>query len=90
MCCYYSRTLLYGHPLNTDTSLLRTVFFVRWGKKALTFSLHSTRLLRTHSIAPSVSVLTNFYCTYISHEEKPLYVQIYEITSQRLVNIRAY
>ena len=36
-----------SNPLNTDTSLLRTVFLCPWGKKALTFSLHSTHLKRT-------------------------------------------
>ena len=35
------------NPLNTDTSLLRTVLLCPWGKKALTFSLNSTRLIRT-------------------------------------------
>ena len=34
-----------GHPLNTDTSLLRTVLFVPG--KAHTFSLNSTDLIRT-------------------------------------------
>ena len=78
----YNQTLLYGHPLNMDTSLLRTVCFVSgegesayiftkfnplnmdtpliwtpycYGQvalslekgKALTFSLNSTRLIRT-------------------------------------------
>ena len=42
-----SRTQLYGHPLNTDTSLLRTVFpggqFSLSKGKALTFFLDSTR-----------------------------------------------
>ena len=43
----HSRTQLYGHPLNTDTSLLRTVFpggqFSLSKGKALTFFLNSTR-----------------------------------------------
>ena len=34
----YRRTPRYQHPLNTDTSLLRTLFFVRG--KSLTFSLN--------------------------------------------------
>ena len=42
-----NRTQLYGHPLNTDTSLLRTVFpggqFSLSKGKALTFFLNSTR-----------------------------------------------
>ena len=44
----YSRTALYGHPPNTDTSLLRTVFFVyRERKPSHAFSLNSTHLFRT-------------------------------------------
>ena len=43
----HNRTQLYGHPLNTDTSLLRTVFpggqFSLSKEKALTFFLNSTR-----------------------------------------------
>ena len=40
-------TTLYEHPLDTDTPLLRTVCFVRGKlKKAFTFSLNSTRLIR--------------------------------------------
>ena len=35
-----------GHPLKTDTSLLRTVLFVP-GTEAHTFSLNSTDLIRT-------------------------------------------
>ena len=38
------RTPLYGHPLNTETLLLRTVFFVPGKKKAPAFCLNSTRL----------------------------------------------
>ena len=47
---------LYGHLIITDSLLCP------WGKKALTFSLNSTRLIRTLSMAPSVSVLTGFDC----------------------------
>ena len=36
--------LLYGHPLNTDTSLLRTVVFVAVKSP---YSLNSTRLIQT-------------------------------------------
>ena len=41
---------LYGHRLNTDTSLLRTVRYVPEGRKTLTFSLNSTRFIRTHPV----------------------------------------
>ena len=44
---WYSHTPLYGHPLKTDTSLLRTVCFVPGERKPLTFSLNSSRLIRT-------------------------------------------
>ena len=37
-------------------------------KKALTFSLNSTRLIRTLSMAPSASVLTGFYCKTHLHK----------------------
>ena len=37
------------NPLNTDTSLLRNSLLCPWGKKALTFSLKSTRLIWTNS-----------------------------------------
>ena len=33
----YSQTLLYGHPLNIDTSLLRTVCIVHWERKPFHF-----------------------------------------------------
>ena len=46
----YSQTLLYGHPLNMNTSLLWTVCFV---------PLH---LIQTLSMAPSVLVLMEFDC----------------------------
>ena len=56
----YSQSPLYGHPLNTDTPLLSQASLVcPWGKKALTFSLNSIRLIRTLSMAPSVSALTS-------------------------------
>ena len=47
---------LYRHIIITDSLLCP------WGKKALTFSLNSTRLTRTLSMSPSVSVLTRFDC----------------------------
>ena len=46
--------LLYGHPLSTDTSLLRTVCFVPWKRKALIWTL---------SMTPSGSMLKWFDCT---------------------------
>ena len=52
-----SHTTLYGHPLKTDTSSLRTVFFVPRERKPL----H----LRTLSMTPSVSVLTLSDCTVL-------------------------
>ena len=53
---YYSQTPLHGHPVITDSLLCSR------GKKAFTFSLNSTLLIRTLSMAPSVSVLTEFDC----------------------------
>ena len=44
--------LLYGHPLSTDTSLLRTVCFVPWERKALIWTL---------SMTPSGSILKCFF-----------------------------
>ena len=44
---YYSQTPLYGHPLNTDTSLLRTISFVPGEINSVTFSLNSTHFIRT-------------------------------------------
>ena len=42
----YSQTLLYGHLLNTDTSLLRTVCFVPGERKPLHFHYKNpTRLI---------------------------------------------
>ena len=43
----YGQTPLYGHRLYTDTSLLRTVWFVPTGRKALTFFPNSTCFVRT-------------------------------------------
>ena len=47
---------LYRHIIITDS------LFCPWGKKAPTFSLNLTRLTRTLSMSPSVSVLTRFDC----------------------------
>ena len=54
-------------PRFTDTRLIQThhyygQFVLSLGKKAPTFSLNSTRLTRTLSMSPSVSVLTRFDC----------------------------
>ena len=38
-------------------------FLCPWRKKILTYSLNSTCLIQTLSMAPSVSVLTGFYCS---------------------------
>ena len=59
---FYSQTPLYGHPLNMDSLLCL------WEKKALTFSLNSTRIIRTPHytdtfFGPFLSVLTVFDCT---------------------------
>ena len=47
---FCTQAMLYGHPLNMDTSLLRTVCFLPGEKKALTFSLNLTRLLYGHPV----------------------------------------
>ena len=44
----HSHTLLYGHLLTEHGHLIITdSLLYPWGKKALTFSLNSTRLIRT-------------------------------------------
>ena len=58
----HSQTTLYGQPLNTDTSLLHTVC-LSLEKKAFTFSLNSTHLIQTLSMALLVSVLTGLDCS---------------------------
>ena len=56
-------------PHFTDTRLIRTPRYITdsllcsWGKKAPTFSLNSTSLIRTPTMASSVSVLTGCDCT---------------------------
>ena len=53
--------LLHSHPaLRTPNWVITDSLLCPWGKKALTFSLNSTRLIRTLSMASSVSVLTRF------------------------------
>lgn len=49
-------------PLNTDTRLMRTPHHHGLSAESLTL-LISTRLIRTFSMAPSVSVLTEFDCS---------------------------
>ena len=52
---------LHGHPFNTDTSSLQTVWLVSGEKKPLNTD---TLLIQTFSMAPLVSILTVFDCTY--------------------------
>ena len=64
---------MYSQTHFTDTRLIRTQteIFVpgerkpgrEGGKKARTFSLNATHLIRSLSMTPSVSVLTEFDCT---------------------------
>ena len=70
-------------PLFTDTRLIGHIMIADcllcpWGKKPVTFSLNSTRLIRTppiiqkHSMAPSVSILTaGFDNIYSCHDAWP-------------------
>ena len=45
---FYSKIQLYGHPLNTDTSIIiMDSLLSPWGKKALTLFLNSTSLIWT-------------------------------------------
>ena len=57
---YYSHTPLYGHPINTDTSLLPRVRFAP-GEKTLTFSSNFNPL--NHTDTPSIRTLS-FQCPY--------------------------
>ena len=63
-----SQTRLYGHSLNTDTSLLRTFYFFPGERKPLYFLFElfntDTSLIRTLSMASSV--LTGFDCILVS------------------------
>ena len=72
-------------PRFTDTRLIRTPryygqFSLSQGK-ALAFSLNSTRLIRTPSVVPSVSVLTVFDCTYDCNSESKFHGQGLESSS---------
>ena len=63
----YSGTPLYGHLLNTDNRLLRTVLFV---PTTYIFSYISplntdTRIIRTLFHVPLMSVLTRFHCIWL-------------------------
>ena len=64
----YSQSPLYGHPLNMDTSLLQTVFFVP-REKALHSSTFNplktnTPLIQIFSLVHSVSILKVSNCIY--------------------------
>ena len=63
------------NPLNTDTSLLRTVCCVPGERKPLLFSKFNplntdNSLIRALSMTPSVSVLTEFDCIYKTEKLK--------------------
>ena len=59
-----SNPLIYGHGINTDS------LFCLWGKKTVTFSLHSTRLIRALSMTPLVSVLTGRALTLLGYNPR--------------------
>ena len=59
-----SNPLIYGHGINTDS------LFCPWGKKTVTFSLHSTRLIRALSMTPLVSVLTGRALTLLGYNPR--------------------
>ena len=69
------RTIIYTvKPRFKDTRLIRTPqyhgqFACLWEKKVLTFSLNTTRLIRTLCLTPSESVLTGFDCTSYLHKK---------------------
>ena len=61
----YNQTLLYGHPLNTDTSLLRTVCFVPGERKPLYFHYkNSTRLTLALPNVAKGKFLPNFQISF--------------------------
>ena len=61
----YNQTLLYGHPLNTDTSLLRTVCFVPGERKPLHFHYkNSTRLTLSLPNVAKGKFLPNFQISF--------------------------
>ena len=59
-----SNPLIYWHGINTDS------LFCPWGKKTITFSLHSTRLIRALSMTPLVSVLTGRALTLLGYNPR--------------------
>ena len=70
----YSHLPLYGHPFNTNTSLLQTVCFVPGQKKSRTFWIICSKfnllntdipLIWTLSMASSFCVLIGFECRLI-------------------------
>ena len=77
----YSRTSLYGHPPNTDTSLSRTVFLVR---SPCIFSKFNPPNMDTPSTGtllpppppPLVSILTGSDCT---RHDSPRFAWLYSI-----------
>ena len=60
------------NPLNTDTSLLRNSLLCPWGKKALTFSLKSTRLIRTPHYYGQFALSLGKESPYIFSKVNPL------------------
>ena len=56
----HSQTPLYGHPLNMDTSLLRTVCFVPGERRSLHFLNYGQPVNKDIFYDPSVSILTEF------------------------------
>ena len=62
----YSRTPLYGHPVNVDSLLCP------WRKKALTFSLHSNRLIRTPHYYGQFALSLGKESAYIFSKFNPL------------------
>lgn len=75
-----SQTPLYGQPLNTDTSLLRTVRFAPEKREPVSrinfpkfISLNAeTWLIWAHSMAPSLSWLTGFESFYFFRSCVPI------------------
>ena len=66
----YNQTLLYGHPLNTDTSLLRTVCFVPGERKPLHFHYkNSTRLTLALPNVAKGKFLPNFQISFLKFWE---------------------
>ena len=84
----YSRTPLYGHPLNMDTSILQT--FPLSLKKAsphIFSKLNSlnmdTPFIRTLFMASSVSIITGFDCTFFSGWQYIKGCQFHELKNRK-------